>query len=98
MPNDLYSPDAALLAKEQPALKDESWHTFEEILSRLHAEGIYIDADQLAAFLLHHGLPVHLRYVPPHLRDKAMTVNQSYQGDMAQLIEEWDYPYSEFNI
>lgn len=65
-----------------------AWQTFEGILRRLHQEGIYIDAEQLAEFLLSHGLPVHLRYVPDRLKQKAIAINQNYQGDMAQLVEE----------
>jgi hypothetical protein len=66
----------------------QTWYTFEGILQRLHREGIYIDSDQLAEFLLLHGLPVHLRYVPTHLKRRAIAINQNYQGDMAQLVEE----------
>jgi hypothetical protein len=66
----------------------QTWYTFEGILRRLHREGIYIDSDQLAEFLLLHGLPVQLRYVPTHLRQRAIAINQNYQGDMAQLVEE----------
>jgi hypothetical protein len=64
------------------------WHSFEEILRRLHQEGIYIHADQLAEFFLAHGLPVDLRYVPAHLQQKAKLVNENYQGDMAQAVDE----------
>lgn len=76
------------------------WPTFEEILQRLHAQGIYIHSEQLAEFLLAHGLPVHLRYVPAHLRLKAIEVNKNYQGDMVQVIEEleppcWDFSWME---
>lgn len=63
-------------------------HTFEQILQRLHVEGIYVHPDQLAEFLLVHGLPVQLRYVPARLRSKAKTINQNYRGDMANLVEE----------
>jgi hypothetical protein len=70
------------------SLDDERWPGFEEILSRLHQEGIYIHSDQLAEFLLRHGLPVHLRYVPSSLRDRALFINKHYQGDMAKLVEE----------
>jgi hypothetical protein len=73
--------------------KIEEWTSFEQMLQRLHHEGIYIHADQLAEFLLFHGLPVHPRYVPAHLRQKAEQINQNYQGDMAKLIEEQDSPY-----
>lgn len=78
----------------------KSWPTFEEILQRLHSQGIYIHSEQLAEFLLAHGLPVHLRYVPAHLRSKAIEVNQNYQGDMVCVIEEleepdWDFSWME---
>jgi hypothetical protein len=64
---------------------DDRWHTFADILRRLHHERIYIHPDQLAEFLLVHGLPVELCYVPPHLRQKAQQVNANYRGDMARL-------------
>ncbi|HEY9875186.1 MAG TPA: hypothetical protein V6D12_17260 [Candidatus Obscuribacterales bacterium] len=80
----------------QPKL-DEHWPTFEEMLQRLHRKGIYIHPDQLAEFLLAHGLPVHLRYVPAHLRQKAILVNENYQGDMACLVEEIDQPSWDFS-
>jgi hypothetical protein len=63
----------------------DRWDSFEEILDRLHREGIYIHSEQLAEFLLYHGLPVDLQYVPVHLQQKAMQINQHYQGDMARL-------------
>lgn len=66
------------------------WVTFEQMLHRLHHQGIYLHSEQLAEFLLFHGLPVHPRYVPPHLQQRAIAINENYQGDMAQLIEEWD--------
>jgi hypothetical protein len=72
---------------------NEHWPTFEDILQRLHGQGIYIHPEQLAEFLLAHGLPVHLRYVPAHLRLKAIKVNESYQGDMVRVIEELEPPY-----
>jgi len=75
----------------------QRWSTFEEILQRLHTAGIYIHSEQLAEFLLEHGLPVHLRYVPPHLRLKARQVNENYQGDMACLIEELEPPCWDFS-
>jgi hypothetical protein len=62
----------------------DRWCTFEEILQRLHLEGIYIHAEQLAEFFLLHGLPVELCYVPQHLKEKAQRMNEHYQGDMAQ--------------
>lgn len=74
-----------------PTLADsqaQGWQTFEQILAQLHAEGVYVHADQLAEFLLCHGLPVHLRYVPAHLQQRAIVINENYQGDMAQLVLE----------
>lgn len=68
----------------------ERWHNFEEILQRLHKEGIYIHSDQLAEFMLAHGLPVDLRYVPKHLQAKANKINSNYQGDMVELTQEAD--------
>jgi hypothetical protein len=47
--------------------------------------------------MLGHGLPVHLRYVPAHLRSKAMEVNQNYQGDMVLVVEEFNSPYWDFS-
>ena len=76
---------------------NERWPTFEEILQRLHAQGIYIHSEQLAEFLLRHGLPVHPRYVPAHLRHKALEVNQRYQGDMVRVIEELEPPSWDFS-
>lgn len=79
---------------------DDCWPTFEEMLQSLHSQGIYVHPEQLAEFLLAHGLPVHLRYVPGHLRRKALEVNQNYQGDLVQVIEEleptsWDFSWME---
>jgi hypothetical protein len=67
------------------SLTADRWPTFEEILERLHQEGIYIHSEQLAEFLLFHGLPVDLKYVPLHLQQKAKLINQNYQGDLARL-------------
>lgn len=69
------------------SLQDDSahWRTFAELLTRLHSEGIYLHPDQLAEFLLWHGLPVDLCYVPDRLRQKAENINAHYQGDMARL-------------
>jgi hypothetical protein len=75
----------------------QRWQTFEEILQRLHKQGIYIHSEQLAEFMLRHGLPVHLRYVPAHLRSKAIEVNQNYQGDMVRQIEELEQPCWDFS-
>jgi hypothetical protein len=61
------------------------WPTFAELLARLHREGILIHPDQLAEFLLGHGLPVDLCYVPDRLKPKAEEINAGYQGDMARL-------------
>jgi hypothetical protein len=79
---------------------DDCWPTFEDMLQGLHSQGIYVHSEQLAEFLLAHGLPVHLRYVPSHLRQKALKVNQNYQGDLARLVEElepprWDFSWME---
>jgi len=68
-----------------PPLSDEPWSSFEEILERLHRSGVYLHTEQLAAFLLMHGLPVDLCYVGDRLRPKAELVNRHYQGDMARL-------------
>lgn len=70
----------------------DRWHTFAEILQRLHREQIYIHPDQLAAFFLFHGLPVDLKYVPQHLHAKAKRINANYQGDLAQLEEVSELP------
>ncbi|MCL1470255.1 hypothetical protein [Argonema antarcticum] len=69
---------------------EEKCHSFQEILRRLHAEGIYIHSEQLAEFLLAHGLPVDLHYVPDRLKEKATYVNKNYQGDMVLVGEEQD--------
>ncbi|NJR40275.1 MAG: hypothetical protein HC781_17425 [Leptolyngbyaceae cyanobacterium CSU_1_4] len=66
-------------------LVDQPWSSFEQILERLHQSGVYLHAEQLAAFLLMHGLPVDLCYVDDRLRPKAEWVNRHYQGDMARL-------------
>jgi hypothetical protein len=71
---------------------DERWPTFEEILQRLHREGIYLHPHQLAEFFLAHGLPVNLRYVPDHLRQRAILLNENYQGDMASVVEDTEQP------
>ncbi|OLP15484.1 hypothetical protein BST81_26040 [Leptolyngbya sp. 'hensonii'] len=68
----------------------EQWPTFWEILQRLHREGIYLHPEQLAEFMLCHGLPVDLRYVPPHLQQKAQALNANYRGDMAKLSQTID--------
>lgn len=67
---------------------DESrWHTFEEILLRLHQEGIWLHPTQLAEFFVKHGLPVDLQYVSPELLPRATQINDNYAGNMARLEE-----------
>lgn len=61
------------------------WSTLAEIVYRLHLEGIYIRVEQLAEFMLLHGLPVDLQYVPKRLQEKAKAINASYQGEGAQV-------------
>lgn len=58
------------------------WPTFAEVLRNLHKEGLYIRTEQLAEFMLMHGLPVDLQYVPLNLQEKAKALNANYQGDM----------------
>lgn len=72
------------------------WHTFEEVLFRLHQEGVFVHPDQLAEFLIHHGLPVDLRYVPVRLRHRASQINDNYQGDMVRLEEFEEPPWYSF--
>ncbi|MDX2245060.1 MAG: hypothetical protein NW224_30655 [Leptolyngbyaceae cyanobacterium bins.302] len=67
------------------------WHTFEDVLARLHQEGIYLHPHQLAEFFVWHGLPVDLRYVPSRLQQRATQINDNYLGDMARL-EAFDEP------
>ncbi|MBL1177720.1 hypothetical protein [Pantanalinema sp. GBBB05] len=62
-----------------------AWHSFPQILQRLHQEKILIHPDQLAEFMLMHGLPVDPQYVPQHLQQKAHQINTHYQGDLARL-------------
>ena len=80
--------------QQQP---QEHWQTFEEMLQGLHKSGIYIHPEQLAEFLLSHGLPVNLCYVPKHLQQKAKLINEKYQGDLARLEETTDEPYWDFS-
>ena len=80
----------------------QSWYGFSQMLQRLHAEGVYLHPDQLAEFLLAHGLPVDLDYVPAHLREKALLINTHYRGDMAAVDEDsdeqpWDGYLRDFN-
>ncbi|MCL6433075.1 MAG: hypothetical protein K6T90_02495 [Leptolyngbyaceae cyanobacterium HOT.MB2.61] len=71
--------------QSQPLAQSARWHTFPEILQRLHQERIFIHSDQLAEFMVYHGLPVDLCYVPKHLKQRAKLINENYQGDMARL-------------
>jgi hypothetical protein len=87
---------AFTIASSHPSSHPEHWPTFKDILYQLHQGGIYLHPHQLAEFLLRHGLPVNLEYVPPHLKQKAIAINNNYQGDMARLEERDDGPwYSE---
>lgn len=70
----------------------DRWPTFPELLQHLHQEGIYIHAEQLAEFLLFHGLPVELCYVPEHLQERAKSINEHYQGDMVRRSERLETP------
>ncbi|MGB5963806.1 MAG: hypothetical protein WBG73_24440 [Coleofasciculaceae cyanobacterium] len=97
MPSNLLSTALNSIQLSSLSQTDERWPTFEEILQALHKQGIYIHSEQLAEFLLAHGLPVHLRYVPSHLRHKALEVNQNYQGDSVQVIEELEHPSWDFS-
>lgn len=78
---------------QPPSDSDDRWHTFAEILQRLHQEKFYIHPHQLAEFYLRHGLPVDLRYVPPHLQQKAEQINANYQGDMVRSEEHKELPH-----
>jgi hypothetical protein len=86
MPSDPTDASQFISSPDRTASPDR-WHTFAEILQRLHRERIYIHPDQLAAFFLFHGLPVDLNYVPEHLQEKAKQINANYRGDLAQLEE-----------
>jgi hypothetical protein len=85
-----------------PSLQTQPWSSFEEILERLHQGGIYIHSEQLAAFLLMHGLPVDLCYVDDRLRPQAEQINRHYQGDMARLEElaspSYDFASSDWRV
>lgn len=74
----------------------EKWPTFNQILQGLHAEGIYIHAEQLAEFFIAHGLPVDLRYVPARLKEKAIFINENYQGEMACLKQAQEDEFGDF--
>jgi hypothetical protein len=100
MPSNLLSTALNSMQLSSQLQTNERWPTFEEILQRLHKQGIYIHSEQLAEFLLVHGLPVHLRYVPAHLRTQSVQVNENYRGDMVRSIEEleppcWDFSWME---
>lgn len=97
MPRNLLSTALNSIQLSSLSPTDERWPTFEEILQALHKQGIYVHSEQLAEFLLAHGLPVHLRYVPNHLRHKALEVNQNYQGDLVKVIEELEHPSWDFS-
>lgn len=78
------------------------WYSFSAMLRRLHAEGVYLHPHQLAEFLLAHGLPVDLCYVPEGLKQKAIFINTHYLGDMAALNENsdeqpWDVYLGDFD-
>lgn len=93
---DLSTGDSGTVQSSCQSPPDEEWRSFEEILKKLHREGLYIHPEQLAEFLLAHGIPVPIRYVPQHLQEKAKSVNENYKGDMAKLVEEpgqpsWDF-------
>ena len=75
---------------------NEKWPGFAEILQGLHRDGIYIHTEQLAEFMLAHGLPVDLRYVPDYLKQKAIKINQNYQGDMAKLSEQVEAAFGDY--
>jgi hypothetical protein len=74
------------------------WHTFEDILYRLHQEGILLHPHQLAEFFLMHGIPVDLRYVPESLQQRAIALNGSYRGDMARLDEVCTNPWYSYPL
>lgn len=71
----------------KPVDDTAAWHTFPQILHRLHQERIFIHPEQLAEFMVMHGLPVDLQYVPQHLQQRAQQINTHYQGDLAQLAD-----------
>jgi hypothetical protein len=84
MPKNVPSSSASV-QQSQASAQGTTWHTFPEIVKRLHHEGIYIHPHQLAEFFLWHGLPVDADYVPKHLQKRAAAINANYQGDMARL-------------
>jgi hypothetical protein len=79
-----YPSSSKSLQRSDSSHKIVPWDTFPKILQRLHQEGIYIHPHQLAEFLLRHGLPVDLDYVPEHLLSQAKLINANYGGDMAR--------------
>ncbi len=68
----------------------QHWYGFSNMLKRLHDEGVYLHPEQLAEFLVAHGLPVDPRYAPERLQQKARLINAHYGGDMAALDEDSD--------
>ncbi|MDX2231680.1 MAG: hypothetical protein NW220_18745 [Leptolyngbyaceae cyanobacterium bins.349] len=90
MPDWFGSQDSSQVAQGDIA-RDRRWHTFEDILWRLHQEGCYVRPEQLAEFFVWHGLPVDLRYVPAQLHQRATQINDNYLGDMVRL-EPFDEP------
>ncbi|WP_421658579.1 hypothetical protein [Leptothermofonsia sp. ETS-13] len=91
MSNNSFS-NSSTIKQSQHCAQSARWHTFPEILQRLHQERIFIHPDQLAEFMLYHGLPVDLCYVPKHLKQRAKLINNNYQGDMARLEVVKDQP------
>jgi hypothetical protein len=89
MPNS--NDDASQDRSDRDFDETKRWQTFEEILLRLHQEGLYLHPHQLAEFLVWHGLPVELRYVPQALQQKATQINENYLGDMVR-VEAFDEP------
>lgn len=87
MSNGVPSHQFPKLELTQTSSNATSWHTFPQILQRLHREQIFIHPEQLAEFMVMHGLPVDLQYVPQHLKQKAHQINTHYQGDLAQLAD-----------
>jgi hypothetical protein len=85
MSNGAPSPQSPNLEFTESVSHATTWHTFPQILHRLHQERIFIHPEQLAEFMVMHGLPVDLEYVPNHLKQKADQINTHYQGDLAQL-------------
>ncbi|MBD1861108.1 MULTISPECIES: hypothetical protein [Trichocoleus] len=102
MPKPPALPSSALHHTTSHSSSQQHWHSFSHMLKRLHAEGVYLHPQQLAEFLVVHGLPVDLRYVPERLQQKAMSINAHYNGDMAALAEDseeqpWDDCLGDFD-